>query len=251
MVQENEEDVNVLDAPLGSLLVRLKGSGGEQSSNTSASIASIFSSTQTSFAAVSSASASSADAVSSAVPAPISAGSTASTPPVPIAQPTATVFTLLQVQNLRATTEGSSVFLAWDPLPSTELRAYNVYYGTVSGQYIQRRTVDRTATTLTVRGLPVGTTYYFAVRGVNATGDETDFSKEVGIAVGNPATSTSPLSGSVIDGGPQGQTPATGGNVAGSTGSSSILLVFACLSAVIGTAFALRRQVTATIPTLP
>lgn len=149
-----------------------------------------------------------------------------------------TVFTMLQVQGLRVTTEGSSVFLAWDALPSSELVGYNVYYGTTSGRYIQRRGVDKDATTLTLRALPVGVTYYFAVRGVNAENQETEFSQEVGISVGNPATSTSPLVGSTRPT----PTPGTNGSVAGDTGVSSTLLILLFVSAVTGTFVAFRRQ---------
>jgi hypothetical protein len=154
---------------------------------------------------------------------------------------TSGVFTMLQVQGLRLTTEGSSVFLAWDALPSGDLVGYNVYYGTTSGRYIQRRGVDKAATSLTIRALPVGTTYYFAVRGVNGAGQETEFSQEVGVSVGNPRTSTSPLAANSIPG----NTPSTNGTVSGETGASSVLLVFLTLSAIVGTVIAFRRQLNA------
>jgi hypothetical protein len=159
-----------------------------------------------------------------------------STSSIPVVQNT--MFNQLQVQGLRVTTEGSSVFLAWDALPSSELVGYNMYYGTTMGSYIQRRSVEGSATSITIRSLPVGTTYYFAVRGVNAAGTESDFSQEVGISVGNPRTSTSPLNANSLPT----QTPGTDGNVAGETGLSSILLVFLIISAVTGTALAFRRQ---------
>lgn len=160
------------------------------------------------------------------------------------------VFSKLQVQSLRVTTEGSSVFLAWNPLPSADLGGYNLYYGTISGKYLQRRSVDKESQTLTIRALPVGQTYYFAVRAVNGSGDESDFSQEVAVSVGNAATSTSPLSGALIEGGPNGNAPGTGGNVAGESGAASWLLVFAAVSAVTGTLLAFRRQWTA-VSTLP
>lgn len=125
--------------------------------------------------------------------------------------PKTTVFNLLQVLGLRVTTDGSSVFLVWDHLPSSELAGYNVYYGTVSGQYIQRRSVDKAANSLTIRALPVGTTYYFAVRAVNAAGEETVFSQEVGVSVGNPRTSTAPFNASTLTT----KTPSTGGELSG------------------------------------
>lgn len=156
-----------------------------------------------------------------------------------------TRFTLLQILNLRATTDGTTVYLAWEALGSPELAGYNVYYGTVSGQYLQRRSLDRDSTTLAVRDLPLGKTYFFAVRGTNAAGDETLFSREVGITVGNPGTSTNPLTAAVLDPGPQGQAPVTDGDLAGETGLSSSLAIFALASAVIGTLLAFRRQLAA------
>lgn len=159
--------------------------------------------------------------------------------------PVSTVFTMLQVQNVRITTEGSSVFLAWDALPSSELAGYNVYYGTISGKYLQRRSVSASETSLTLRSLPEGATYYVAVRGVNTRDQETEFSQEVGISVGNPRTSTSPLTGTV-DRGPDGRAPTTDGAVAGDTGLPSVLLLLALASAVCGTGLALRRQFSTT-----
>lgn len=155
-----------------------------------------------------------------------------------------TAFSLLQVQNLKLTTDGSSVFLAWDKLPSSELVGYNLYYGTISGKYIQKRSVDKNTTNITIRALPTGTTYYFAIRGVNAQYQETDFSQEAGISVGDPATSTAPLTASVKDMSPS--TPKTGGTISGDTGSPSTILLFAALCAVIGTSLAFRRQLSAT-----
>lgn len=136
------------------------------------------------------------------------------------------------------TTEGSSVFLAWDALPSTELVGYNIYYGTTTGKYIQRRGVEKDATSLTLRALPVGTTYYFAIRAVNDKNQETEFSQEVGVSVGNPSTSTAPLTANSLPT----RTPSTNGSVAGETGVSTMLLPLLLISAVIGTFVAFRRQ---------
>ncbi len=151
-------------------------------------------------------------------------------------------FALVQPQGLRVTTEGSSVFLAWNQLNAGSLLGYNVYYGTVSGKYIQRRSIDKANTTLTVRSLPVGTTYYFAIRGVDANNQESDFSQEVSVNIGNPATSTSPLTGSITT---PGKTPGTGGTIAGDTGPASSALLFVALSAIAGLLLAFRRQFTA------
>lgn len=151
------------------------------------------------------------------------------------------VFPSLRVSGLKVTTEGSSLFLSWDPLPSAALKGYNIYYGTVSGRYIQRRSVDATARTMTIRALPAGTTYYAAIRAFNDAGEESDFSQEVGVSIGKPQTSTSPLTASVLqDQAPH--TPKTGGDVSGETGAPWIFFLFALISAGIGTLLACRRQ---------
>ncbi len=205
---EDGNETNVLSSTLGSLYVRLTG-GAAAAQSSSMQQASLPASTGTQTSSQ-----------------PTAASSTAPS----------TVFTLLQVQGLRITTEGSSVYLAWDALPSSELVGYNVYYGTVSGQYIQRRGVEKTATSMTIRALPVGTTYYFAIRGINGANEETVFSQEVGVSVGNPRTSTAPLTGSIT------KTPGTDGQVAGETGLSSSLVMLITFSAAIGTIIAFRRQ---------
>lgn len=240
-IEEGTTVENVSPVTQGSLAIRFEASAA------ASSVASTASSAPT---ATSSDPASSASTVSSqASVAPMSSAPTSlssvSSVPVPPA-----VFSRLQVQSLRVTTEGSSVFLAWNPLPSADLAGYNLYYGTISGKYLQRRSVDKEGQTLTIRALPVGQTYYFAVRAVNGTGEESDFSQEVAVTVGNAATSTSPLSGALIEGGPNGNAPGTGGNVAGESGPASWLLLFAAVSAVTGTLLAFRRQWTA-VSTLP
>lgn len=158
-------------------------------------------------------------------------------------------FVLLQTQNLRLTTEGSTVYLAWDHLRSSELQGYNVYYGAESGRYLQRRSVAKDSNTLAVRALPLDTTYYFAVRAVNGRNEESAFSQEVAVKVGNPATSTAPLAQIFQDNGPQGKNPIDGGNLPsgtpGATGLSSTILLVILASAVIGTLFAFRRQLSA------
>ncbi len=215
-------EANITAPSLSSLLVRFEPSAAVQSS--SVTNASSVRSERSSNASVSS-----ADSIHNAATL------------TPLTSPT--IFTLLQVQKVGVTTEGSSVFIAWDTLPSSEIIGYNVYYGTVSGKYMQKRSLDKTTTNVTIRDLTQGVTYYFAVRAINAKNLETDFSQEVGVTVGNPSTSTSPLVGSVLSRPPK--TPKTGGTVSGETGTSSTLLLFFTLSAVIGTGIAFRRQLTA------
>lgn len=161
-------------------------------------------------------------------------------------------FTILQVQGLKVTTRDTSVFLGWNDLKSSELTGYNVYYGTVSGRYMQRRSIPASEASLVLRDLQIGTTYYFAVRGVNAQNQETVFSQEVSVTVGKPETATSPLTGSVQDlpslPDTSGQTPSNmiqthgGQTIGGNTGVSDTFFMLFGISAMIGTFFAFRRQ---------
>lgn len=227
---EGTEERGLLSPPLGSLLVQLLPSSGQEE-HTAAT-----------------ASEASSSSVASSVP---------SVPPLPtvssVAQASSassaaeSVFTLLQVQNVRLTTDGTVLYVAWDPLKSTELIGYNVYYSAVSGRYLQRRSVDRTATTLTIRDLPEDVRMYVAIRGVNGENEETEFSQEAAVVIGKPETSTAPLLGSALRQGPHGIAPRTSGNIAGETGASSTVLLFVLLSATIGTILALRRQLRAII----
>lgn len=154
-------------------------------------------------------------------------------------------FTLLQVQNVRVTSKDTNIFLGWQGLTSTDLAGYNVYYGTVSGKYINRRSVPDTSSSLVVRDLEPGTQYFLAVRGFNSKNQETVFSHEVSVVVGKPETSSAPLA--QID--PQDLPPEenpiethNGKNISGETGVNSTLALLALASAGIGTFFAWRRQ---------
>jgi cysteine-rich repeat protein len=165
--------------------------------------------------------------------------SSSSSQPSPGAQ---TSFSLLQIRNLRVTTEGGSVFLAWEPLVSSQIKAYNVYYGATSGRYLQRKTVDAASSTITLRSLPQNTQYYFAVRALSNADEESAFSQEVGIVVGKPSTSTAPLTSNVMATKIESRSIV---KVQGDTGLPIILTFALVLSAVIGTAYALKRQCTA------
>lgn len=161
----------------------------------------------------------------------------------PVTPPTGTqppsgidpTFVVLQPQGLRVMTgsagsrqaPGDQVYLIWNPLVDPRIVGYNIYYGTVSGRYIQRRTVSTETTGVTIRNLPVGTRYYFAVTAFNARGQDSEYSYEVAVTVGDPSSSTapftlttgtdgSPLDGSVIGG---------GGQVPGGTGMPLVALV--------------------------
>lgn len=151
-------------------------------------------------------------------------------------------FSLLQVQNVRVTSRADMAYLAWDPLLSSELIGYNIYYSTTSGEYIQRRSVDGSATEMSIGPLPQSTRYFFAVRGVGRGNVESAFSQEVAVTIGTPSSSTAPLHGALP--GPM-PTPSTGGIVSGETGIPQTLLLFLLASAVLGTIIACRRQLIA------
>lgn len=153
-------------------------------------------------------------------------------------------FTLLQVQDVRLTSRENVIYMGWQALRSTELAGYNVYYGTVTGKYIQRKSLAPTATSLVLRDLEPGTTYYLAVRAVNKDGQESVFSQEVSVTVGQPETATVPLlTGSATTPPPTNTIKNNGGKtIQGETGLGSSLLWIVLGSAGIGTFFAFRRQ---------
>ncbi len=157
-------------------------------------------------------------------------------------------FTLLQVQDVRVTSRDTMIFLGWQGLKSSQLAGYNVYYGTVSGRYIQRRSVPATATSLVLRDLEPGTTYYLALRAVNTQEQESAFSQEVSVTVGQPETATAPLTGNISDvTAPANPTTSRGDTaIRGETGIGSTLLTFVLASAVLGTVFAFKRQMNLT-----
>lgn len=158
--------------------------------------------------------------------------------------PQRTAFALLQIQNLRVTTEGSAVFLAWDHLRSSALQNYNVYYGTTSGKYIQRKTIAKEENTITIRSLPTGVQYYFAVRGVSAQGEESAFTREVSVTVGNPGSATMPLvrGTTELPVNPLSGNTTEGESMPGETGVSSIAVLMILASAIAGTLIVSRRQ---------
>lgn len=288
---------NVLASPLGSLVIRFTDSvapatssaparsSAASSSSAAASVASSASAASAASAqassgvfggAVSVSSSSASSAASSLSPTSASAGSASSSlGNLQFSSSAASLsgpFAQLQVRNLRVGTEGTNAYLSWDTLSASQLIAYNVYYGTVSGQYIQRRTLDKTTDNTTIRNLPQNLTYYFAVRGVSSTGAETDYSQEVAVTIGNPATSTNPLgagsSSLSFAGVPTPNSPYQSNVTAENkpafahpgvihqpayakprnvteTGVSSTLALLAIASAAIGTFFAFRRQLIA------
>ncbi len=141
-------------------------------------------------------------------------------PPPTIPPGTDTSFTALQPQGLRVMTEDDKVYLIWNPVTDPRVIGYNIYYGTVSGRYIQRRTVSTETTGVTIRNLPVGTRYYFAVTAFNQMGQDSEYSFEVAVTVGDPDSSTAPFTLTPGNGGTPIDGSVIGGNgsVPGGTG---------------------------------
>ncbi len=81
----------------------------------------------------------------------------------------------------RAFAETSSIFLAWDANPESDIAGYKVYWGTSSGVYDQFNDVSQT--TASVSDLTVGVRYYFAVTAYNEAGLESGYSEEVSAIV--------------------------------------------------------------------
>lgn len=72
----------------------------------------------------------------------------------------------------------SSVTLEWDSSPDSTVAGYHLYYGVASGVYTN--SIDTgTNTSVTVSGLAVGVTYYFAVTAYDIYGLESAFSNEI------------------------------------------------------------------------
>lgn len=77
----------------------------------------------------------------------------------------------------------AAITLAWDPSASTSAAGYRVYWGQQSGLYNNTATVGN-LTNATITGLLLGTKYYFAATAYTASGEESNFSNEVGVTAG-------------------------------------------------------------------
>lgn len=188
------------------------------------------------------------------------ASSASSVAPVPSApsSPDVGSFGLIQVQNVRVGTKDSFLYVTWDLLSYPKLQGYNVYYGTMKGRYLQKRSVSLASRGAVIRDLPKGKTYYVAVRGVDDQNRETSFSTEASIEIGNAATASSQIIGSldaISESSPTNKIAPKnpvenvdqplGSGVPGKSGAPSALLLLLLGSAVIGTLLAFRRQMIA------
>jgi PKD repeat protein len=96
----------------------------------------------------------------------------------------------------------AGVNLAWDPVTSSSLAGYMVYYGPAAGSYPNKIDVGNT-TTYAVTGLVEGSTYHFAVTAYDAAHTESGYSNDAGTTVpysapvaqftGSPTSGTFPL----------------------------------------------------------
>ena len=113
---------------------------------------------------------------------------------------------------------------------------------------MQRRRIDKSENSLTLRSLEIGKRYYFAVRALSRQDEESAFSQEVSIVIGDPDSSSAPLVPGSISAGP-GKNPVanivdgpTSRPVPGETGLPSAIALFLVGSAIVGTSLASRRQ---------
>ena len=231
---------NVLSAPLGALLVQLVPSPTAAQESSAAAIASTDDN-----------SASDVSSASSTSPALRSSPQVSEGGPAPESPNT---FGLIQIQNVRVGTKESSLYVTWDALSTPKLQGYNVYYGTLQGRYLNRRSVSVASRGAMIRDLPTGKTYYVAVRGVDDGNQETAFSAEASVDIGNPSTSSSPIVGTldlVADVAPSTSAPENPVGqmretaVPGTSGAPSGFVLLLLGSAAIGTLLACRRQMTA------
>jgi hypothetical protein len=75
---------------------------------------------------------------------------------------------------------GATATVTWNANTESDLAGYRVYYGTSSRNYPNSISVGK-VTSATVSGLTVGTTYYFALKAFDTTGNLSGYSAEVSI----------------------------------------------------------------------
>ena len=73
---------------------------------------------------------------------------------------------------------GGSAIVSWNANTESDLSGYRVFYGTSSQDYPNSISLGK-VTSATINGLTVGTTYYFALRAVDTSGNLSGYSAEV------------------------------------------------------------------------
>ena len=79
---------------------------------------------------------------------------------------------------------GASVSLTWDPVVANNLSGYKMYWGTASGSYSSSVAFGQ-ETVYKVTGLTVGVKYFFACTAYDTDGNESDYSNEVFVTIGD------------------------------------------------------------------
>ncbi len=88
-------------------------------------------------------------------------------------------FVVLYMMFLPCLALGGTATISWDPNPEPDIAGYKVFYSTSSGNYTDCVTVNSTQTSCEITSLLGGNTYYFAVKAVDVSGQESEFSSEV------------------------------------------------------------------------
>jgi len=92
-------------------------------------------------------------------------------------------FAIHSIQAFSATLPATQgVNLAWSSCLDTKVIGYNIYCGGTSGTYTNEINAGN-VTNITISGLVVGVTYYFAATSYDALGDESVFSSEISYLV--------------------------------------------------------------------
>lgn len=81
---------------------------------------------------------------------------------------------------LAAVAGDEEVTLTWNANSETDVRGYNIYWGSASGDLNETVFIAAPSTTTTVSGLDNGTTYYFAISAEDWSGNKSPRSSEVG-----------------------------------------------------------------------
>ena len=80
--------------------------------------------------------------------------------------------------------QAASILVSWNSNSEADLAGYNVYYGTESRVYGDAINTTDISQLLTLTP-DIGTTYYFAVTAYDTSGNESDYSEEVSLFVGD------------------------------------------------------------------
>ena len=99
-------------------------------------------------------------------------------------------YNIIIPENLHLTSEDNYVVIKWNPVK--DAIGYNVYYSQRSGRYIQRSMIENNPE-FYIDGLNGGALYFFAVKAVFVNGEESEYSNEVAVQIGDAFTASSPL----------------------------------------------------------